>query len=196
MSHAPAISESLRKPMLSDAGRERSRQQWRATICEIAIERGATSRDLAGEPRAQPVDPRSWEAWRDAHQEAAAHASDLQLLLISSWNPWSLPLSPPVNAARDHLLRDELVAWGCAPLRSRGRSLDGTWREDGWAVAIPRPASPTVTSPLAGPLPWWSTLLRRYGQLALFCFQDGCRYLGWCDGRLEAFPVHDPSARP
>ncbi len=92
-------------------------------------------------------------------------------LVLTAWNPDGAPLPPAVNRARDAVLRAELDARNCAPLRARGRSADGAWFEDGWLI----PHLPERSL----------LLLRRYGQLAGFVFGPGGRRLLWATGEEQ-----------
>jgi hypothetical protein len=126
--------------------RDRLRLAWRATTCELA----------------------DGEAWSPVPRDAAAPAT----LVVTAWNPWSRRLPDAVNAARDRVLAVELAALALPSRRARGRSPDGAWQEDGWAVEHREEASSLA-------------LIRAYGQLAGFVFAHGGRALLWADGRLD-----------
>jgi hypothetical protein len=111
-----------------------------------------------------------WERLESGHWSLLATTSSVPLVVVTAWNPGGRQLPDAINQARDLVLQMEIKALGCAPLRARGRSPDGMWREDGWQI----PHSPARSL----------TLLHRYGQLAGWVTDaDGARYLwreSWC----------------
>lgn len=88
-------------------------------------------------------------------------------LVVTAANPWSLALTPTINAARDRVLAAELRARGLVPRRVRAAAPDASWQEDGWLIAH--------TPELA------DTLLRRYQQAGVYLLRSGERTVLWSD---------------
>lgn len=75
--------------------------------------------------------------------------------VLTAWNPQSTERSPADNSAADARLVTDLDAAGLAHRRATGADPEGTWAEDGHAVAgLDRPAA--------------AELGRRYGQHAVY----------------------------
>lgn len=72
--------------------------------------------------------------WQSASELAAS--SGTTWALLTAMNPMGLDLPDDVNAERNRLMATELLS----PLRSVGRSADGSWEEAGFAVPFDRTA--------------------------------------------------------
>lgn len=57
-----------------------------------------------------------------------------QLHVVTAWNPYSQVLDAVDNAARNAALADDLDAAGLVHLDAVGRSPDGNWHEESFAV--------------------------------------------------------------
>lgn len=89
--------------------------------------------------------------------------------VITAFNPRSRLLRPGENEERNRLLRDDLDRAGLRHTTAVGRSLDGSWREESFAVLD---ASPELVLDLA----------RRYEQNAIFEWTDQHLAVLWSDG--------------
>jgi len=88
--------------------------------------------------------------------------------ILTAFNPWSLALTPAINAARDRCLEAELRARGLAPQRVTAVARDGTWAEAGWCFAHDPDRD--------------LHLIRRYHQAGAFVLKAGARFVLWDDG--------------
>lgn len=86
-------------------------------------------------------------------------------LVVTAANPWSLTLTPAINAARDLVLHAELVALGLNPRRVRAADPDGDWQEDGWLV----PHDDALAT----------VLMRRYQQAGVYVLRASQRTVLW-----------------
>jgi hypothetical protein len=99
----------------------------------------------------------------------SADTSAGEVLLISAWNPRGRRLGAGANRSRDAVLRRDLARLGLPAVRIRGRSVDGSWHEEGWLI----PHRPGLDV----------ALIRGHGQWAALLIRRDRRHLLWCDGR-------------
>jgi|GEM_PF-2795868 len=100
-------------------------------------------------------------------------------LILTAENPWSQPLTPAMNAARDAVLRAELNARGLNPQRVRGTDPEATWHEDGWCVRD----HPGLAA----------ALMQRYQQTAVYVLVNGQRTVLWAESAPDTPRGHPES---
>ncbi|HZH43793.1 MAG TPA: DUF3293 domain-containing protein [Lysobacter sp.] len=74
--------------------------------------------------------------------QVGASAADLEAywpapdyVLLTAWNPCSVPQPADANRVADEALRARLQAAAVPHLRAWASAPDGSWREDGWLLA-------------------------------------------------------------
>ena len=92
--------------------------------------------------------------------------------VITAYNPQSRLVEQSANAERDRVLRLDLEELGLDPIRATGRSRDGTWVEEGWAL---RDTDRDLVLRLA----------RKYEQTAIYEWTPDHLAIVWTDARRE-----------
>lgn len=93
-------------------------------------------------------------------QDLEAYWPATRYMFITAWNPASEPHSDGANEAADALLVAELAGLGLATQPAWAEDETGRWREPGWVLADPEPA--TV-----------DRLAQQFGQAAVLVWEHG-----------------------
>lgn len=113
--------------------------------------------------------------WKTVILETASGAHPRSLLeeglgvhVVTAWNPGAQAASVERNRQADEVLERALEDLGVRHVRTTGRSVDNSWREEGWSLV-------GSNRELA------LALAKRCGQVAIFEFSSSASRIIMCD---------------